>query len=125
MPFTLSIEVVCAGAELRISGRLDGRSASAARTALQRAIDDGVGDVVVRVPDLEIWDASGLGVLVGAQRRARQAGRSLVLTDVSARQLRLLRATRLHRVLGVQTGRDLAPSYALARASGAPQADDR
>jgi anti-sigma B factor antagonist len=116
----LSIEVVRAGSELRISGRLDGHGAPTARTALQKAIEDGVGDVVVRVPELEIWDASGLGVLVGAQRRARQAGRRLVLTDVSARQLRLLRATRLHRVLGVQTGdQDNVTSDLLTRAAGA------
>lgn len=114
----LSIEVVVPGTELRISGRLDGHSASAARSALQKTIEDGVGDVVVRVPELEIWDASGLGVLVGAQRRARQAGRRLVLTDVSARQLRLLRATRLHRVLGVQSDQEHVPTHLLARAAG-------
>lgn len=115
----LSIEVIRAGAELRISGRLDGHSAPTARIALQKAIEDGVGDVVVRVPELEIWDASGLGVLVGAQRRARQAGRRLILTEVPARQLRLLRATRLHRVLGVQADREHATSDLLTRADGA------
>lgn len=108
MASEFGIEVLRTGAELRISGRLDGRSASAARAVLQAAIDDGVGEVVIHVPELEIWDASGLGVLVGAQRRARRAGRHLVLTDVSARQLRLFRAVRLHRVLGVEPAPDLA-----------------
>jgi anti-sigma B factor antagonist len=101
MATDLNIDIIRAGAELTMSGRLDGRSAPAARTALQRVIDDGAGDLIVRVPRLEIWDASGLGVLVGAQRRARQAGRRMVLLEVPPRQLRLLRATRLHRVLGV------------------------
>lgn len=102
MASDLSIEIIRAGVELAVSGRLDGHSAPAVRAALQATIDDGVGDVVVHIPELEIWDASGLGVLVGAQRRARQSGRRLTLEDVSPRQLRLLRATRLHRVLGVQ-----------------------
>jgi anti-sigma B factor antagonist len=110
----LSIEMIRAGAELAVSGRLDGHSAPAARAALQVTIDDGAGDVVLHIPDLEIWDASGLGVLVGAQRRARQAGRRLVLADVSARQLRLLRATRLHRMLGVQPDVTAAADPALA-----------
>ena len=52
--------------------------------------------------DVEIWDASGLGVLVGANRKARQCGRRLVLADVPPRQLRLLRATRLSRALTVE-----------------------
>jgi anti-anti-sigma factor len=69
----LSIDIVRSGVELRISGRLDAHSAPAARSALQAAIEDGVGELLVSVADLEIWDASGLGVLVGAQRRARRA----------------------------------------------------
>ena len=102
MASRLGIEVLRAGADLRFSGRLDAHTAPAARTALQVAIDDGVGEVRVRVRELEIWDASGLGVLIGAQRRARQRGRRLVLQEVSTRQLRLFRATRLHRLLGVE-----------------------
>jgi anti-anti-sigma factor len=108
MASELGIEVVRAGADLRIAGRLDARSAPVARTALQAAIDDGAGDIRVRVRDLEIWDASGLGVLVGAQRRARQCGRRLLLLEVSPRQMRLFRATRLHRLLGAQADPTLA-----------------
>jgi anti-anti-sigma factor len=118
MKSEFGIEIIRTASELRISGRLDGHSASTARAVLQTAIDDGVGDLVVRVPDLEIWDASGLGVLVGAQRRARQAGRRIVLTDVSARQQRLLRATRLHRMLGVQRDPGSDPPDPVASARG-------
>jgi len=115
----LSIETVRTGVELRITGRLDAHTAAAARSALQTAIEDGVGELRVAVPDLEIWDASGLGVLVGAQRRARQAGRRIALVEVSARQLRLLRATRLHRVLGVQADPAQVTSDLLPRPVGA------
>ena len=115
----LSIEVVRTGVELRISGRLDAHSAPAARAALQSAIEDGVGELRVSVPDLEIWDASGLGVLVGAQRRARQAGRWLSMVDVSARHLRLFRATRLHRLLGVQADPTLVASDLIGRGTAA------
>ncbi len=98
----LRIDVIRGGAELVVSGRLDARSASAARSALHQAVDAGSGDLLVHVAALEIWDASGLGVIVGVHRRARQLGRRLVLTEVPPRQLRLFRATRLSRVLAVE-----------------------
>ncbi len=95
----LDIEVVCRGHELALGGRLDVHTSPAARAALHSALDDGVGDLVVRVDRLEIWDAPGLGVLVGAQRRAVKNGRRVVLTGVAPREARLIKATRLHRVL--------------------------
>jgi anti-anti-sigma factor len=51
-------------------------------------------------------DATGLGVLVGAHRRAQKLGRRLVLRGVSPRLARLLLATRLHRVLTLETAID-------------------
>lgn len=95
----LQIEVVHSGVEVVLSGRLDARSAPVARALLHEIVAAGEGDLRLRVANLEIWDASGLGVLVGANRRARQAQRRLVLLDVAPRQLRLLRATRLHRLI--------------------------
>ena len=98
----LQIEVLRRGQKVVLAGRLDNRSAPVVRTLLHTAIEDGTGDLMVHVGDLEIWDAGGLGVLVGAHRKARQRDRRLVLTHVPPRQLRLLRATRLSRVLTVQ-----------------------
>jgi anti-anti-sigma factor len=98
----LNVEVIRRGAEVEIAGRLDGRNAPVARAVLHSTIDEGEGDVLVHLGGLEIWDVNGLGVVVGAHRRAQQAGRRLVLTDLPPRQLRLLRATRLHRVLTVE-----------------------
>jgi anti-anti-sigma factor len=98
----LQVDVRANGADLVLSGRLDGRTAPIARAVLHSALDQGSGDLLVRVGDLEIWDAVGMGVLVGAHARARRAGRRLVLADVPPRQLRLLRATRVGRVLTVQ-----------------------
>ncbi|MDQ1286860.1 MAG: hypothetical protein QG622_425 [Actinomycetota bacterium] len=98
----LRVEVLRPGSELVLSGRLDVRTATAARALLREMIDSGDGDILLHVRSLEIWDASGLGIFVGAQRRARRAGRQIVLTGVPPRQLRLLRATRLHRLLTVE-----------------------
>jgi anti-anti-sigma factor len=98
----LEITVVRPGEELVLAGRLDAHSAAMARTTLQAAVDAGSGRLVLHVPDLEIWDGAGLGVLVGLCRRARRSGRGVVLADVSARELRLLRATRVTRMLQVR-----------------------
>jgi anti-anti-sigma factor len=98
----LQIEVLRSGVEVVLSGRLDARGAPVARALLHEIVAAGEGDLHLHVADLEIWDASGLGVLVGANRRARQAGRRLVLTGVPPRQLRLLRATRLHRLITLE-----------------------
>jgi anti-anti-sigma factor len=92
---------VASGREIALDGRLDVRSVSDVRAALYAAIDAGTGDLVVDVSGVETIDATGLGMLLGADRRAKLAGRRVVLRDAGPRVIRLLRATRLHRVLTV------------------------
>jgi len=91
----LEVEIVDRGTHLRLTGRLDARNAPSVRTALQESVDAGTGELVIEMGNLEIWDGTGLGVLVGAGRRAQRAGRRLVLTGVQARELRLLRVARV------------------------------
>jgi anti-anti-sigma factor len=91
----LEIDVIEPGAKLALRGRLDAASTPSARPRLHREIDSGSGELVLHLADLEIWDGAGLGVLVGVSRRVQRAGRRLVLTDVGARELRLLRVARL------------------------------
>jgi anti-anti-sigma factor len=98
----LDIRVVRPGVDIDLAGRLDARTASELREILQQAVDEGDGDLLIHIGSLEIWDAAGLGVLVGAHRRARRAGRRVVLTEVPPRHLRLLRATKLHRLFVVE-----------------------
>jgi anti-anti-sigma factor len=102
MTRSVQVDVVRDGEELVLAGRLDSKSAPVVRGMLHGAVQSGAGDLLVDVGDLEIWDSHGLGVLVGTHRKARQRERRLVLTQVPPRQLRLLRATRLNRVLTVQ-----------------------
>jgi anti-anti-sigma factor len=91
-------------AELVIAGRLDVHSAADARTVLHSAVDDGVGDLVLDLTELDSWDATGLGVIMGAHRRAGRTGRRLVLRGVPPQLQRLLVATRLHRILAIEGG---------------------
>jgi len=103
----MEIRVLHPGCHLSVSGRLGAATVADVRLALADAIDGGVGDLVVDLTGVELVDATGLGVLVGAHRRADRIGRRLVLRSVPARMERLLLATRLHRVLIVdRSGED-------------------
>ena len=90
---------ICVGQEVALSGRLDARTVAVVRPALNDILDRGAGDLLLHLADAEVHDSSGLGLIVGAHDRARRAGRRLVLVDASPRVDRLLRASRLHRVL--------------------------
>jgi anti-anti-sigma factor len=95
----LEVAETAPGAELELRGRLDARTLPHARAALHGAVDAGTGDLVVDVAALEVWDAAGLGLLLGAHHRAARRGRRLVLRDPSPRLRRLVRLARLQRVL--------------------------
>lgn len=90
------------GTVLGLSGKLDVHTAADVRNALVDAVAAGSGELVLDLSALEAVDATGLGVLVGAHRRAQRAGRTLVLVDVQVPVARLLLVTRLDRVLAIR-----------------------
>jgi anti-sigma B factor antagonist len=90
---------VVIGQLVELAGRLDGGGAPAARDALHAALAAGTGRLVVDLSGVELLDATGLGVLVGTHRRARLAGRQLVLRAASPRVARILRLTRVDRII--------------------------
>ncbi len=100
-PFAMT--AVARGHLLALTGRLDVTAAADARLALAAAVDQGEGDLVLDLAALEAVDVTGLGVLVGAHRRAGRSGRTLVLRDVSPSVGRLLHVTRLDKVLRQST----------------------
>ena len=98
----LCVDVLVPGRLLALSGRLDVSAAADLRRLLLVAVAEGQGELVLDVCGLVALDATGLGVLVGAHRRAGRADRVLVLRDVPPGLARLLLVTRLDRVLRVQ-----------------------
>lgn len=96
---TCTTSVLVAGSVLRLSGRLDVRTAADVRMSLVEAVATGSGDLVLELSGLTALDATGLGVLVGAHRRAQRADRVLVLRDVTPAVGRLLFLSRLDKVL--------------------------
>lgn len=93
------VQEIRVGREVAVSGRLDVSTVADVRVALHEILARGSGDLLIHLVEAEIHDATGLGVIVGVHHRARRLGRRLILADVSPRLDRLLRASRLHRVL--------------------------
>ena len=91
-------------AELVVGGRLDVRSAADARTVLHSAVDDGVGDLVLDLSELDSWDATGLGVIMGAHRRGGPCGPPRVLRGVTPHKQPHLVGTPPHRILAIEGG---------------------
>lgn len=98
----ISISIDSPGTLVSVSGRLAAATVADLRAVLLAAADNGSGDLVVDLAGVEIVDASGLGVLVGAHRLAARRERRLVLRNVPPRIERLLVATRLNRVLAIE-----------------------
>ncbi|HSK28172.1 MAG TPA: STAS domain-containing protein [Jiangellales bacterium] len=91
---------------LRLTGSLDVRSVAAVREALAGLLDRLPGDVVLDLSGVDVVDATGLGVIVAAHRRALRSGRRLVLRGVEPGLARLFAIARLARVLSFERAGD-------------------
>ena len=67
--------------------------------AWSRALEAGSNQLVVDMTDLASVDSSGLGVLVGTLKRARQTGGGLRLAGANKRLATILSRTSLDRLL--------------------------
>lgn len=83
---------------VRCSGELDVAGAPDLRSALYPLLDAG-RDAVVDLGALEFIDSSGIGVLVGAHKRARERGHDIRLRGASGPVDKVLRITGLHEVI--------------------------
>jgi len=97
------VSVAAPGQHLVVAGDLDAASVADLRFALGAALTAGSGDLLLDCAGLRCRDAVGLGALLAAHRRAQRLGRRLVLTAVPVPLRRLLVATRLARVLHVDS----------------------
>jgi anti-sigma B factor antagonist len=97
----MTISIDSPGTVISLSGRLAASTVADVRSVLVAALYAGHGDLVVDLRDVQLVDASGLGVLVGAHRQALRVERRLVLRNIPARIERLLAVTHLNRVLAV------------------------
>lgn len=84
---------------VELSGELDLFTAPVLREVLLGLTGDGRHFLAIELSGLQFLDSSGLGVLVGATKRAVAAGGGLCLVGAPERMLKTLKITGLLRVM--------------------------
>lgn len=94
------------------SGEIDVATAADLRAGLTELVESGAVHVVVDLEDVDFIDSTGLGVLVGAIRRARAADGDLRLVCTNSRILKVFDVTGLDEVfiIGASVDEALAAS---------------
>lgn len=85
----------------KLRGSLDLATAPTVRAALAEATEKGGNHLIVDLTQLEFLDSTGLGVLIGAHRRAAERGGSFRLVISEGPISRLLNITGLIAVFAV------------------------
>jgi anti-sigma B factor antagonist len=86
---------------VRASGEIDVATAPTMRERLAQIYEEGTTRLVVDLEDVAFLDSTGLGVLVGALRRAREAGGDVRLVCTNHRIVKVFEATGLHEVFTI------------------------
>ncbi len=106
----LSIHVRVSGGMhvFELIGSLDIATAPTVRAALLEASERGDHRLIVDLTKLEFLDSTGLGALIGGQRRAKEFDGDVRLVASEGQILRLLRITGLLNVFSVYPTLDAA-----------------
>ena len=105
------------GCHVVLRGRLDVRTVADLRMTLHRVIANGTTAVLLDLGEAHVGDATGFGLIVECERRARRAGRPMHIVAADDRTRRLLRRARLHSLLTLAPTA-LPEASTLARAAG-------
>jgi anti-anti-sigma factor len=84
---------------LTIRGELDITTTAGLRDQIARIVDDAAVPVIVDLSGVSCCDASGLAMLVGAQRRARLRGLTVAISEPGREVSGLLRTSGLGHAL--------------------------
>ena len=94
-PFDVTITERAGAVHVAIGGELDISTATLLEENLRRVEADGPAIVVLDLSRLDFMDSTGLRLLIGADARARAAGRRFVIVQGGEMVRRVLRLTRL------------------------------
>ncbi|MCX5208529.1 STAS domain-containing protein [Kitasatospora sp. NBC_00240] len=108
---TVAVRTSARGVVVRPEGELDHDTAGPLRDALESAVGDGLGRVVIDCAGLDFCDSTGLNLLLHTRLDAEDAGLLLALADPGPMVSRMLDVT------GVRAVFHIYPSVAEALAA--------
>lgn len=96
----MKIEVAYSNGQVQVdlSGEMYVEDAAIVREKLLSAVENGNNTFAIKISDLRYIDSSGLGVLVGLQKRAQAAGGTVILIGATGIVKELFEVSRLNRV---------------------------
>jgi anti-sigma B factor antagonist len=103
LDLSLSVRDVRDRTVVTVAGEIDVYTAPQLREQLIELANAGATKLVLDLERVEMLDSTGLGVLLGASKRARERGGSLRLVCTHERILRIIRITGLIKVLPVHS----------------------
>jgi anti-sigma B factor antagonist len=86
---------------ITVSGEVDLATSPDLDVAIIAAIDSGTSSVVIDLTDVSFMDSSGLGVIVRALKRCREAENDLDLVITNERVLKVFGITGLDQVIPI------------------------
>lgn len=86
---------------VKLEGEVDVYTAPRLKEKLVELLDDGCISIIVDLEQVAFIDSSGLGVLVGALRRAREKGGAVRLVCTREGVLKIFRITGLDKVFPI------------------------
>jgi anti-sigma B factor antagonist len=109
-------------AVVRVAGEIDAYTAPQFREQLGEAEQRGPRGVVVDLRKVRYLDSTGLGVMIGGAKRARERGARLVLICTNEHVLRILRISGLSELLPVVA--EESEALEALSAGGRPESDE-
>ncbi len=107
--FSVTEETIDGGVQVvGVAGYVDFDAAPELKRAIVRLMDDGHRHFIVDLSQAGFIDSTGIGVLVGALKRLRDAGGSLVVVCPSEDMLKLFRVIGLEDVVPIYRSREHA-----------------
>ena len=85
-----------------VCGEVDLYTAPRLREELEKAIEDGRQQLVLDLTELDFIDSTGLGVLVGAMKKARQSGGDVSLRNASRSTYKILEIAGLTKLFSIE-----------------------
>ena len=113
MPLTTSVLYDDGVALISLAGELDLTVVPLVDAAVSHVLDDGVRRVLLDLDALGFCDSTGLGALLRASRRVREAGGTCVVAAARGPVQRLLDLTAVEQTLQIST--DVQPALVRLR----------